>query len=184
MKKSERTKIAHSLLAAADALEARLKVKAVSGDITATTPPPKLLRLAKDDVEKSVLYYTGKPEAPADLVEHEKRLARGYPDKYGDGNLSGMDAGDLKKVMEDMANRGLLVQVGDKFERGKDAMDFGEAREQVYKAFPLAKALYEHLQKLEEMVPETHRSYENIKKAMDMADDLIDMSRTIRHSFE
>ena len=156
-----------------------INARVLSADIAATTPPSKLMQLAENDAERSILYYTEDPQAPADLIKHEQGIP---PDQHS--ALRTADASKLRKLMDDMCTRGMLTKVGEKYQRVSHAMDFGKAREISFSLVQEVRTLQKKLQVLEATVSEEHRAYPNVAKALDTAADLMDAVRTVAHSFE
>lgn len=151
----------------------------LSGGITATTPDKSLLRLAKNAAEKELLYYldNGVSRYLGDILQHSS----------GDDE-SALRHKTMRQLMEmakDMADRGLVVEDKDGAYRRSDfALDMDAVREMAFKALPMAKTMAEFLAKLKEQIPESHRGFENISKALDAAEELVAEVRSVGHSFE
>lgn len=152
--------------------------------LTATTPPAILLRMAKSDAERVLLYLTPDDSSQGitihDLMSHLER----YPSESSVDNMSTKQVYDL---ISNMVDRGLLVfnsRSDHHFTRNNSGMDFDLAREGAFDARKQTRELAEFISTLSDVISPHHRSMGQLRRVQQLASDLADAAVALSHSFE
>ena len=143
--------------------------------IVETTPSSNLLRLARTDAEKELLYYLDNNVSRylGDILQHSS----------GDDSnaLRYKNIRQLHTMAADMVDRGLVIENQDGTYRRSDfAIDMDSVREMAFKALLMVQTISKHLRLLKQQTPE----FERVQSALDAAENLAVNVRSMIHSFE